>query len=217
VEDRMKAVVLHKNKQYQWLLVEAYEAFEDYIEDVYAYAALLDINLWPCRHFGNISLSELSNKDFNWFRNRVNRIKDKDKDNILNQFRNKFNDIEEIEKTNKLNVNLRLTLILINNLRHIIVHNGGIVGDKAEFSKKVLKDAGLYNNGKPNKRHVIFINNYFGSEEYDNNIVLLEVRIMPEIPIDISINRLDSLTGNLMSYAFLIAQYLQEYKNPTKT
>ena len=124
VEDRMKAVVLHKNKQYQWLLVEAYEAFEDYIEDVYAYAGLIDKNLWPCRHFGNISLSELSNKDFNWFRNKIDTIRNKD--SISNQFRKVFSNIEEIETKNELNINLKLTIVLIENLRHIIVHKGGM-------------------------------------------------------------------------------------------
>ncbi len=218
VEDKMKAVVLHKNKQYQWLLVEAYEAFEDYIEDVYAYAGLLDKNLWPCRHFGNISLSELSNKDFNWFKKQIDRIKNKDSIHILlNQFRKVFTNIEEIETKNKLNINLKLTIVLIEKLRHIIVHKGGIVENKEEFIKDVLKTAGLINNGKPNEGYVKFIKNYFGSDEYENNIALLEVRILPEIPIDISINRFDSLTGKLMSYSFIIAQCLQEHKKPTNT
>ena len=94
VEDRMKAVVLHKNTQYQWLLVEAYEAFKDYIEDVYAYAGLFDKNLWPCRDFGSISISELNNKDFTWFRNQLSMKKDIR--SILNQFRKVFDYINDI-------------------------------------------------------------------------------------------------------------------------
>lgn len=46
LEDEKTAVVLSKNKQYQWLLAEAYEAFEDFIEYAYAYAGYTDKNFW---------------------------------------------------------------------------------------------------------------------------------------------------------------------------
>jgi len=210
IEDRMKAVVSHKNKQYQWLLAEAYEAFEDFIEDAYAYAALLDKNLWPLRDFGNISLSELSNKDFTWLRCQVDKIKNKN--NILNQFKKVFKDIESIEVKNKLDKNLKLTIILIENLRHIIVHNSGIVDNIDDFIKSVLDKAGLYNNGNPSKEYVDFIKKYFGSLEQENKITLLEVRIQLDHPINIYFDRLDSLISSLMSYSFIVIECLQEHK-----
>jgi hypothetical protein len=212
VEDRMKAVVFHKNKQYQWLLAEAYEAFEDYVEDVYAYAGLLDSNLWPLRDFGNISLSELSNKDFSWFRSQVDAIKKDKHQHILNQFRKDFSDIDNIEIINKFKINLKLAIILIEQLRHRIVHVSGIVGDKDKFIELVLNKAGLYNNGRPKKEYVEFIKIYLGDKNYEHNIQLLEVGILPEIPIDIQFNRFDNLTGYLMAYSYIIAQCLQEHK-----
>ncbi len=67
IEDRYLHVLLHKNKQYQWLLAEAYEEFEDYIENAYAYYGSINNSFWPLRDYGNIFLSELKNKDFYWY------------------------------------------------------------------------------------------------------------------------------------------------------
>ena len=64
IEDRRLSVILHKNKQYQWLLSEAYEEFEDFIEAAYAYAGYADNNFWPLKDYGNISLQDLQNKEF---------------------------------------------------------------------------------------------------------------------------------------------------------
>jgi len=66
IEDRYLSVILHKNKQYQWLIAEAYEEFEDFLERVYAFLGYTDSNFWPMSDFGRISLSELSGKDFDW-------------------------------------------------------------------------------------------------------------------------------------------------------
>ena len=49
LEERATQVFYHKNKQYQWLLSEAYELFADFIEDAYAYAGYIDNNFWPLR------------------------------------------------------------------------------------------------------------------------------------------------------------------------
>ncbi len=39
-EDLIQSVTWHNNKQYQGLLAEAYEAFEDYLEELYDYIQL---------------------------------------------------------------------------------------------------------------------------------------------------------------------------------
>jgi len=65
-EDRLKNVVKHKQKQYQWLFAEAFEAYEKFLDRAYAYAAIKDRNFWPLKDYGNISLSEVSGLDFAW-------------------------------------------------------------------------------------------------------------------------------------------------------
>lgn len=41
VEEQTYLLLLHKNKQYQWLLVEAYEIFENFIKSVYGCAGYI--------------------------------------------------------------------------------------------------------------------------------------------------------------------------------
>lgn len=209
IEDMKLSVILHKNKQYQWLLSEAYEAYEDFIETSYAFAGYSDNNVWPLKDYGNISLKELKKKPFTWYVDQSKKKSDTP-NSIINQFKTNYPGISEIENQNALNINLRLAVILIEHLRHIIVHNGGVVTDKAAFIKRVLEKSGLYNNGKYDETHKCFIKNLFGNNEYENTVVLLEIRIHPEVPFDLHINVFDTLSGYLMTYAHIIFENLLE-------
>ena len=54
----------HKNRQYGWLLVEAYEEFEDFLERIYAYIGKNRRNAWYLEDFGRAKLPELDAKPF---------------------------------------------------------------------------------------------------------------------------------------------------------
>jgi hypothetical protein len=207
LEDKKIAVILHKNKQYHWLLAEAYEAFEDFIEEAYAFAGYKDKNFWPLSDFGNISLSELDGKNFEWFANRAKEKRDIPQ-SILNHFRAKFPHLQLIESNNNFGVNLRLAVVLIEYMRHIIVHRKGVVLDKEKFIENVLKKSGLYNNGKFDIQHKEFIETFFGSDKYQDTISLLEIKTNPEIPFDTHIDIFDVLGSYLMAYALLLAECL---------
>jgi hypothetical protein len=207
IEERKLAVVLHKNKQYQWLLAEAYEEFEDFLENAYALAGFKDNNFWPLRDYGNISLKELQKKPLTWFVSQAKKKKDIPS-SIINKFRETYPEISKVEKENSLNVNLRLSITLIEYLRHIIVHKAGRVTDKNEFVKVVLQKLGLYNNGNADDKNIEYIKAFFGTDEYENTISLLEFRVNPEIPLDVHINVFDMLSGHLMAYAHLISESL---------
>jgi hypothetical protein len=207
IEDQKLSVILHKNKQYQWLLAEAYEEFEDFLENIYAYCGLHDPNFWPLVDYGNILLGDVKEKDFIWYLERARNKKDLPH-SILNQLRKKCPEITDIEVNNALEQNLRFAVVLIEKLRHFIVHKGGIVHDRAKFIAEVLDKVGLGNNGKPKLEDTNFIGAFFGSEEYSNTILLLEVRTQPEIPLDIHISRIGMLFGYLMTYAHLICEAL---------
>lgn len=207
LEDKKIAVLLHKNKQYHWLLAEAYEAFEDFIEEAYAFAGYKDKNFWPLSDFGNISLAELDGKDFEWFVTRAKEKRDIPQ-SILNHFRNKFPSLQQIEANNNFGINLRLAIVLIEHMRHVIVHRKGVVLDKERFVENVLKKSGLYNNGKFDIQHKEFIETFFGSDNFQNTISLLEIRTNPEIPLDTHIDIFEVLGSYLMAYALLIAECL---------
>lgn len=205
-------MVLHKNKQYQWLLSEAYEEFEDCLERLYAYAGYTDNNFWPLRDFGNISLNELSQKPYEWFEEQASNKKDAPS-SIINKFRNTYGGLKITEVKNAFGVNLYLAITLVEFLRHIIVHRGWVVNDKEKFKERILKKCGLFNSGNPSQDHADFIDQFFGTGEYENTIVLLEIPTHPEIPLDIHINVFDVLIGFLMAYIHIIYECLELLHN----
>ncbi len=206
-EDLYLHVLLHKNKQYQWLLSEAYEEFEDYLENLYAYYGNINNSFWPLKDFGNISLSELDEKDYEWYVTQARKKKDIPS-SILNRFRKYFPELKTIETTNKLQVNLSLAIALIEKLRHVIVHKGGKVSSKNAFVKLTTEQVGLYNGGSVSEDNINLINLFFGENEYENLITLLEIRVHPEVPFDVHVSIFDKLTGFLMAYAYLLYQYV---------
>ncbi len=207
LEERQISVLLHKNKQYQWLLAEAYEDFEDYLECAYAYAASKNTDYWPLSDFGSISLSELKSKHYEWFLSQAKSKKERPH-SILNQFRKKHPAICDIEKTNKFQINMRLALTLIEQLRHVIVHHGGVIENKDKFRSDVLKKTGLLNNGIPHEDNTNFINSFFGTGIYETTVMLLEIRVHKDIPLDIHVGRFDLLSECLISYADVVKNLL---------
>jgi len=209
LDDIYKAALLRKNRQYQWLLVEAHEEFEDFLEYIYAYLGHNHDDLWPLSDYGNIKLPELSEKDFDWYLSK-SRNKKSPKE-ILNRLRSYFPNIKNIESTNKLNINLDLALSLIENLRHNIVHTGGRISDTNSFSENTLSKSGLHNNGKPKDEYIEFINSFFGQVDGISIINLLEEPADHAFPFSIGahINIFGKLTGYLLAYAYIIITEIQ--------
>jgi len=207
IEDRHLDVILHKNKQYQWLLAEAYEEFEDFIEKLYAYYGKHNSSFWPLKDFGNITLTELPDKTYDWYLEQAKKKKGTPQ-RIINRFRKYFNNLGEIEINNKFDINLSLTISLIEKLRHIIVHKGGKVSSVDSFIKITAESCGLYSNGNISEQNKGFIKNFFGSGKHSNLIALLEIRILPHMPIDIHVSRFQQLTGYLLAYSFLLVSFV---------
>jgi hypothetical protein len=203
IEDEKMSVILHKNKQYQWLLAEAYEAYEDFIEQSYAYLAFINHNTWPLSDYGNINLSELSTKEYEYFLAQAKNKKDKP-NSMIKQFRKVFPQYEVLETTNKLSKDLRFMINIAEKFRHHIVHTSGKVQDKKKCIEDIIKMTGIYNNGKYDIERYNFIDGFFGSEEYSNTIVLLEIPDDTKAPILFEINRLNILTSSLITDAHIL-------------
>jgi hypothetical protein len=207
LEERKLQVLLHKNKQYKWLLAEAYEVFENYLENIYAYCGSINDSFWPLEDYGNVTLSELKNKNYTFYVERAKKKKGIPK-SILERFKMQFPKLKDDESKNKLQVNLYFVIMFIAQLRHVIVHEGGTVSDKEAFIKKTTKNCDLFNDGNISPDHVNFINQFFGKNEYENLITLLEIKINDEKLYDINIYPFDILIDYLMSYAYLIYEHI---------
>jgi hypothetical protein len=202
-EDIHKRLWLKKNKQYQWLFVEVYEEFEDFLENIYAYLGYRNIGYWPLEDFGQTTVNELKQKDFQWFRQRVEKKKNIP-NSIIQQLENVLPDLKKSRQNNRKGIDLYLLLQLLQKFRHVIVHRGGIIGDRSKFISKVLNDSGLSNNGKPKPEYQELISYYFGSKEEENLIVFLEYQI-PDHPF-LHQDILGGLFQIVLSYGYLVYQ-----------
>jgi hypothetical protein len=209
IDEKIQRVLIHKNKQYQWFLAEAYERYEDFLEKIYANIGYTNNNSWPLQDFGNITLSDLKSKDYDWFSERVKDKKGKPT-SIRNWLRQKYPELSRLEKENKINTNLHLSILAIEYFRHIIVHNAGRVQDAKKSIEKILSDAGVFKNGKYSEDDYNFLAFYFAGGALENNILLLEYRIEELTPIESHIDRLDSLFSCLLSDAEIIIHVLEK-------
>lgn len=206
---RYDSLILHKNKQYQWILANAYEEFEDFLETIYAYMGYKSNETWLLSDFGNITFNEIKEKDFLWFLSRAKNKKNIPQ-SILERLRILFSELSQVEKNNAANIDLKLMLTLIESLRHIIVHKNGYVDDKTEFINNILKKSGLYNNGKYKNEHKNLILQYFGTKDYENLIRLLEIvnRPHPNVALEFTHDVLGGLIGYLIGYSTCILEQL---------
>lgn len=142
LDDQIASAHLHTNRHYQWVLAEAYEAFEDFLEHLYAGMGYIDFDFWPMTDFGNVRISELPTKNFDWFNSQAKQKKNRPA-SILNILRNSFKTLKELETKNELDYHAGFELILISKLRHLIVHNSGKVENKDEVIQRMLSEAGI--------------------------------------------------------------------------
>lgn len=209
LKERYLQVALHRNKQYMWLFAEAYEEFEIFLRSTYACIGRHDNTFWPLRDYGSATINELDKKPFDWFEIRAKRKKDSPS-SILNIFRTKITEIKDIESNNALEINLRLALTLAEQLRHVIVHNGDKVRNKSKFVELILKNSGLFNNGKYDSDNADLINQFFGSGDYENYIMLLEIPKETEFPIPMYINMFEIMTNFMISYSHFLTGALEK-------
>ena len=87
VEGQARRIAEHKNRQYGWLLVEAYEEFEDFLERIYAHIGKTDRNAWHLEDFGRAKLPELDEKPYDWYLKTVRRKYGQDPLDILTRLR----------------------------------------------------------------------------------------------------------------------------------
>ncbi|MBS4069245.1 MAG: hypothetical protein WC279_08980 [Sulfurimonas sp.] len=202
LEDLVRTTRLHHNKQYQWLLVEAYEAFEDYLSRIYAYVGYKDHTFWFAKDFGDISIDELKKKDLKWFKNRVEN-KDKKPESIYIHFRKKMPLIELFEKNNPQNIDYKFKILLISKLRHQIVHTRGIICDIDNFTEKILKP---WSQEKQEIKQKYKDNIFYFLREEDSkyHVWLLDYNYNEEKNSDTQYARLEEFIAELSAYATLL-------------
>ena len=201
----MMQIVLKKNRAYQCLIMDAYEKFEDAIENIYAYLGKNDINFWPLHEYGNKKYNEINTLDFSFYLSQAEKRKN-GAIGIAKLLIDRFN--QNIESDG---ITLKNKLIVVEKIRHIIVHKGGIVEDKGKFIELISKECGLHNNGVSNKTLKIYIEYFFGGGEYSNMINLIEEQVKIPVPILVERSRFEWLLNSMLNCVFILCQESEEY------
>ncbi|WP_157649619.1 hypothetical protein [Burkholderia ubonensis] len=201
-QEKARLVYLQKNKQYQWLLVEAYELFEDFIVWIYDHirGEHPEFRLTKDSTTTEIPLIELKKKI----------------PQIIDNFRKKLKNLKNIEIENKTNTNLRLHLCMIEKFRHVIVHKNGITGDPDSLVDDILKRANLASDKarEPLAREAIC--HYMGIDDYKGWIVLVEQSIFNYGGMSMNINRHENLVNSLLAYALVLSRSLVSQVMPSQ-
>jgi len=200
------------NKQIQCLLVDAYEAFGEYLKSIYAHAGHLDNNLWSLSDFGNISLNEIEGLSLNWFKEKTNKIINTDR--IINQLKKKIPELAESLEKNKPNIDYNFRLSVVEHIRHIIVHRNGYIKNEDEFIRKILEKVGKYNNGNFSQEHGNYIKQFYCdcTKKHENIIYLNRVYSeLEDTGLYFFHDKFSLLIQNLASYAIILNKSLNNH------
>lgn len=212
-EQTSNDVFFHYNKQMQWFLVEAYEIYEKFIENLYSLMGYLDNDFWNLSDFGEIQFNDILNKNKGWFFEQIRKKKDKPY-SIIKVFEKRFNLKKYFDKEIP-NLNYYFLMQLISEFRHAIVHNKGLL-DKTSFKDKLFKKHGI--NGKELiEKYENFIDFYYDENKYGDLICLTTV--IDDIAIKgfpINYNRRLILTQYILSYSNLLTQMAIKYLEKNK-
>ena len=205
LDDQLELNTLHKLKTYQWLLAEAYEVFEDFIERVYADCGVRGSNLWvrpsDWKHDGS--------KDLNHYYNP--RRKGSGTPFLqLKAFRERSAHFRENEV--RKGKHYRVQFVLIEKLRHLIVHEGGYCNDFNSFMGLIQKEL----DGTSIKGVRSHVESYFIPHRGAKLIDLLELPVEGGAGALIGVYQ-DSMAGffkTLIEYALLIKESIELEEQP---
>lgn len=185
--DRIEAEI--KNRIYQLLLLNAFEAFEAYLKNA------------------NLLLNKLENvngfsptKFIVKLHNTIPVV------SLIIKIRNESDSSRFLDE-----LNLFLTFSLIEQLRHQITHTSGYAKNKSDFIDKWLRRIGSYRNGRIESEAMNYLDYYFGANEYENWVCLTEVSDKDsQFRYD---DRLGALVRELTSYIIFIHMHIKSASN----
>jgi hypothetical protein len=213
-DDLIEHLKLHHNSELRWLLVEAYELYQKYIDEIYAILGLYDKNIWSMER--NKS-KEIHKKKYDSIEDIKKLIKEGSNRNIktFDQLIDLRNFIKNLYFFEQKDSDYFFIIVLISQLRHNIVHNQGLIKqdelkekiyfylNKRDDSLNLISE--LKDNLNRDDEYSSYISSFFGKNKYKDMICVTN------IPMDGSTyddRFIDDLICPLISYAKLIHKLL---------
>jgi hypothetical protein len=201
LEDRKRKVWLHRNKNYQWLLAEAFEAYEIFLKKLYALLGFENPSCWPLSDFGNAKLDDLKNKEYKWYLELA--MKKRKVGSIIKEFRQVLPRLQKLEKDNISDINFTIALKIMEKFRHLIVHQGGRVDDYEELTKKIMDECNIRQTSEEADIVRKSLAHYIGLEE-DKEIIFLLERSVSGLPKELHRNYFEELVKVMLSYSLIL-------------
>lgn len=185
IEDSERIELELINRQYQFMLLNAFEAFESYLKSA------------------NIFLNKLENENgFSSTKFIVKLHKAIPALSLIIKIRSESDSSRFLTE-----LDLFLTFGLIEQLRHQIAHTSGYAEDKPKFIDFWLRRIGSYRNGQIELEAMNILDYFFGVNEYKNWICLTDVRDKENaFRYD---DRLGTLIEELTSYTIFIHAHIK--------
>lgn len=119
---------------------------------------------------------------------------------ILAYFSNNYPELNRNEKTNKIEIHLKVAVLLVEKLRHAIVHDQGQIKDSDVFTSKVIKQSGVNNN---RVEHSEFIQQFI----LDGKVHIVEQPIIDGFSLPRYHDVFRYLVSYLIAYAYLTKEH----------
>jgi hypothetical protein len=191
-------IINHQNIQYQWLLVSAFEDYEKYLKNIYAYLSCVKNK--P-KELNSIEFINYFDSIYNILIENIDRRNAFD---ILKVIRENLPKYKSLEINNSTKCDMRFLLLMIQYFRNIIVHNYGKVNDKEKLFKKLISIIGLY--GVRAKEYEKIFYYYFPNNT--ETITLLEIPVFDIIKAETTV--LLNLFSVLLNSAYYIKEEVKE-------
>lgn len=123
---------------------------------------------------------------------------------VLNRVRAKIPSISQYETGHPVLGHLKFYLTLIEKIRHISIHANGVTSDKEKIIIDILRGCNALDGSETEALARASIENYFGTGDYANHILLLEQKVNIHPAISSHINRQEYLVNKMLSYSHLL-------------
>lgn len=119
---------------------------------------------------------------------------------VLAYFSNNYPELNQNEKTNKFEIHLKVAVLLVEKLRHVIVHQQGNIIDSDVFTTKVINQSGVNNNIA---EHSEFIQQFI----LDGKVYIVEQPIIDGFFLPRYHDVFRYLVSYLIAYAYLTKEH----------
>jgi hypothetical protein len=126
----------------------------------------------------------------------------RDLNKTLAYFSNNYPQLNKSEKINKYNIHLRVAVLLVEKLRHVIVHEQGYIMDSKKFINKVIEQSGINNT---RLEHEEFIQQFI----FDGKVYIVEQSVVDDFTLPRYHDVYRYLVSYLLAYALLIKEHAQ--------